>query len=100
MKRQAKKNRDPTAKRKKPMSIIPGNVPFKDKIIQEAKETMERENERKKLLKSILRGDTDIKSIINDKTSIKLNAKKRPIKLKKPTASTSSTTTDETMQCD
>lgn len=99
LKKEAKKNRDPNVKRKKPIAVIPGNVPFKDQIIQEAKEMKQKELERKKLLKSILRGDTDIKTVINEKPQFKLNKKKKPIKLKKAASSTT-TTKVESMQCD
>lgn len=110
LKKQAKKNRDPNAKRKKPVAVIPSNVPFKEKIIQEAKEQKEREVERKKLLKGVLSGQIKMDAIIKDKPLVKLNSKKKPIRMKWVSASASSAATaatpstskqtEETMQCD
>lgn len=117
LKKQAKKARDPNAKRKKPVAVIPSNVPFKEKIIQEVKEMREREAERKKLLKSVLSGKIKMDAIIKERPLVKLNSKKKPIRMKWPAAaastatSTASTATsnptpstskqpEETMQCD
>ena len=118
LKKQAKKSRDPNAKRKKPIAVIPSNVPFKEKIIQEVKEMRERESERKKLLKSVLSGKIKMDAIIKERPVVKLNSKKKPIRMKWPAAvsstaasTTSSPTTaaptpstskqpEETMQCD
>lgn len=109
LKRQAKKNRDPTAKKKKSTGLIPSNVPFKDKILQEAKELKDKEIERKKLLKGVLNGKIKMDAIINEKPIFKLNSKKKPIKLKKSInskvndstgESSKQTNNDESMQCD
>lgn len=106
LKKQAKKNRDPNAKRKKPVAVIPSNVPFKEKIIQEVKEMRERETERKKLLKSVLSGQVKMDTIIRERPVVKLNSKKKPIRVKWTTPATSTATpstskqAEETMQCD
>lgn len=109
LKKQAKKNRDPNAKKKKPVAVIPSNVPFKEKIIQEVKEQKEREIERKKLLKSVLSGKIKMDVIMKEKPIVKLNSKKKPIRVKwttpsstatADTPSTSKQTAEESMQCD
>lgn len=110
LKKQAKKNRDPNAKKKKPVAVIPSNVPFKDKIIEEVKQMREREAERKKLLKSVLNGKIKMDAIIKDRPLVKLNSKKKPIRVKWPAASSTATSStpaastskqaEETMQCD
>ena len=106
MKRDAKKKRDPTAKRKKPISVIPSNVPFKEAIIQEAKELKEKEIERKRLLKCLLSGQIKMDAIVKEKPVFKLNSKKKQIKIKKSVTSLSTVTlltnksNNEAMQCD
>ena len=119
-KKDAKKARSSGIFKRKDKALgIPSNVPFKEQIIQEAKQMKDRVKERKKLLKGLLKGDAKMTKLCNEpvaSTSFqkgrknrinrnKLNKDKQPVSasaasVAQKTTPAAATSNDDTMQCE
>lgn len=102
--REQKKSRETGGikKRNSKGMTIPNTVPFKDQIIQEAKQLKQHEQERKRLLKGMLKGTISMSQLACDnkpKTKPKKTNKKKSTSTASTVEPTSSAKT-ESMQCD